>query len=170
MRMGRKRSSAKGAATVWWLVALVVALFCGWLAWHVWHAPKSAALPNASTNRIDAAKAPNLLGWLNTNTMAPGTNLATKPVIPPPPTNRIVENHRFPLPTTNIVTVRTAAPPLFKPPTNVATAPATNSPPIERPVKNLLEAQIALARLAISAGPIDGLDRKSTRLNPSHVA
>ena len=163
MRMGRKRSSAKGAATVWWLVVLVVALFCGWLAWHVWHAPKTAALPNASTNRIDAAKATNLLRWLNTNTIAPGANLATKPVVPPPPTNRIVENHRFPLPTTNIVTVRTPAPPLFKATTNVATAPATNSPPIERPVKNLLEAQIALARLAISAGPIDGLMGLQTR-------
>jgi lipoprotein-anchoring transpeptidase ErfK/SrfK len=138
-------------------------LFCGWLAWHVWHAPKTAALPNASANRIDVAKATNLLHWLNTNTIATSTNLVTKPVIPSPPTNRIVENHRFPLPTTNIVTVRTAAPPLFKPPTNVATAPATNSPPIERPVKNLLEAQIALARLAISAGPIDGLMGLQTR-------
>jgi lipoprotein-anchoring transpeptidase ErfK/SrfK len=65
----------------------------------------------------------------------------------------MVTNH-FPTATTNLVTVRTAAPPLFKPTTNVATAP---TPLIERPVKNLLEAQIALARLAISAGPIDGV-------------
>jgi lipoprotein-anchoring transpeptidase ErfK/SrfK len=163
MRMGRKRSSAKGAATVWWLAAVAIALVCVWVVWRVSHAPKTAALPNAPTNILNVAKATNLLHWLNTNTIAPATNIATKPVVPPPPTNRIQANHHLPVPSTNLVTIRTAAPPLFKPPTNVANAPVTNAPAIERPVKNLLEAQIALARLAISAGPIDGVMGLQTR-------
>lgn len=161
MRMGRKRTS-KGAAAVWWLVAVVVALCVAGLLWWTAHLPKSGT-PRAGnpgiTNRIDVAKATNLLRWLNTNVLAPATNVATARVIPPPPTNRVAPN-RFPVATTNIVTVRTATLPLFKASTNVAIAPAA---PVERPVKNLLEAQIALARLAMSAGPIDGLMGAQTR-------
>src|SRR3954471_19869862 len=158
--MRKKRSSAKGAATTWWLAVLVVASLIGWLLWRGFHRPPAANLPYQSvvTNRLDVARATNLLHWVNTNTLPPATNVATKPVVPPPPTNRIATS-RFPTATTNLVTVRTAAPPLFKASNNSTNAASTEASagPLERPVKNLLEAQIALARLVISAGPIDGV-------------
>ncbi len=155
--MRKKRTTAKGAATSWWLAVIVIASLMAWLVWRTFRTPRTATVANQPTvtNRLDVARATNLLNWVNTNAVVPATNLATKPVVLPPPTNRTVAN-RFPTATTNLVTVRTAAPPLFKPSTNVATTPAAPAP-VERPVKNLLEAQIALARLAISAGPIDGV-------------
>jgi lipoprotein-anchoring transpeptidase ErfK/SrfK len=158
--MANERSSAKGAA-IGWLIAVAIACTCGWLLWRAWKSPRNTtdATQPAATSRVDVAKATNLLRWVSTNIIPPSTtNVATKPVIPPP-TNRAVTN-RLPLPITNVANVRRAAPPLFKPsvPTN-ALPPA----PVERPVKNLLEAQIALARLAISAGPIDGVLGTQTR-------
>lgn len=154
--MGRKRTSAKGATIVWLLGIVVVSAVALWF-WRSSKSPKqSAASTAAPTNRFDIARATNLLNWLGTN-LAAQTNLATTPVTPPPATNRVVTN-RFPVATTNLLTVRTATVP-FKPSTNVPTF----TPPPEHPVRNFLEAQIALARLAISAGPIDGIVGSQTR-------
>jgi lipoprotein-anchoring transpeptidase ErfK/SrfK len=160
--MGKKRS-AKGAA-IWWLVAVVVASFFAWLLWKTSHAPNTAPLPAqpkpAVTNTLDIARATNLLHWLKTNVIS-STNVATKPSIPPP-TNRVAPK-QFPIVTTNLLTIRTAAPPLFKASTNVAIAPPSTPTAAERAVKTTLEAQIALARLAISCGPIDGVIGAQTR-------
>jgi lipoprotein-anchoring transpeptidase ErfK/SrfK len=152
--VGNKRTPAKGAA-VGWAFCIVVVLVLGW--WLLGRAPRDAKRGESKpmTNRIDVAHATNLLHWLNTNFLAP-TNLATKPVTMQP-TNRVATN-RFPIALTNPMTLRTAMPPLFKPTTNVVAAAG-----VDRPVKNFLEAQIALARMAISAGPIDGLVGAQTR-------
>lgn len=69
---------------------------------------------------------------------------------------------------TNILVVRTNSP-LEK--TNVAAAPPEPSPPEKsaepgsypRPPRNLLEAQIALARRGLSSGSIDGVNGSQTR-------
>ena len=166
--MGSKRSSAKGAALGLALCVAFAAL-AGWWVWKNGQAPP-AAKPTASTNTLDLARATNLLHWLNTNFVVE-TNLATKPVTPPPTTNRVVTN-RFPVATTNLLTVKTSPAP-FRAPTNVVVVPppvikpstnvATFAPPIDRPVRNFLEAQVALARRAISAGPIDGIVGSQTR-------
>jgi lipoprotein-anchoring transpeptidase ErfK/SrfK len=167
--MGRKRTSAKGAAIGWAFGILVVST----VAWWLWQTSKARKKSEVSTlpltNRLNVAQATNLLNWLNTNFVAQ-TNVATKPIAPPP-TNRVVTN-RFPVATTNLLTVRTATVP-FKASTNIAVAPppvvkpstniATFTPPPEHPVRNFLEAQVALARLAISAGPIDGIVGAQTR-------
>jgi lipoprotein-anchoring transpeptidase ErfK/SrfK len=168
--MGNKRSSAKGAAVGWGLAFVVVVYFVGWWFWSDWRkktVPQKPAAP--FTNTLDIARATNLLHWLNTNFVAT-TNASSKPIAAPPGI-RTVTNH-FPIATSNLVTVRTAAPPLFRTSTNLAT---TISPPLkgstntpasgtsERPVRNFLEAQIALARMAISCGPIDGMVGAQTR-------
>jgi lipoprotein-anchoring transpeptidase ErfK/SrfK len=168
--MGRKRTSAKGALIAG-AFGIVVLSTVAWWFWETSKARKQAAAPSPiATNRFDTLRATNLLNWIETNFVAQ-TNLATKPVTPPPITNRVVTN-RFPVATTNLLTVRTATVP-FKPSTNVAVAPppilkpstniATFAQPPEHPVRNFLEAQIALARLAISAGPIDGIVGSQTR-------
>ena len=166
--MGSKRSAAKGAALG---LALCIA-FTALAGWWVWKNGQTTppGKPSASTNSLDIARATNVLNWLNTNFLAP-TNLATQPTTPPPQTNRVVTN-RFPVATTNLLTVRTStapftaptsvptvAPQILKPSTNVATF----ATPIDRPVRTFLEAQVALARLAISAGPIDGIVGSQTR-------
>src|SRR5436190_19872859 len=119
--MENKRSSAKGAA-IGWAFGIGVVLVLGW--WFFLRTPRreQTAQPKPpATNLVDRARATNLLHWLNTNAIPP-TNLATKPVTPPP-TNRAVTN-RFPIARTNLLTVRTAAPPIFRASTNlVAVAP-----------------------------------------------
>jgi lipoprotein-anchoring transpeptidase ErfK/SrfK len=167
--MGRKRSSAKGAA-IGWLLGIVVVLFLGWWLWSHLHKPqRQGARKTIVTNRLDVTKATNLLHWLNTNIIAQ-TNPATKPTVLPP-ANR-TQTNRLPQPITNLVNVPTAPPPAFQASTNAGIVPppivkgATNfqsNAPAERPVRNFLEAQIALARLAISCGPIDGRVGAQTR-------
>lgn len=166
--MGRKRTTAKGAA-IGWAFGLIVLSTIAWWFWQTSKEPTKSAASGSATNRLDVSRATNLLNWLSTNFVAQ-TNVATTPVAPPP-TNRVVTN-RLPVSTTNLLTVRTAtvpfnpstnapvaAPPMVKPSTNIANV----APPPEHPVRNFLEAQIALARLAISAGPIDGVVGAQTR-------
>ena len=166
--MGNKQSSAKGAAIGWGLV-VVVAYFLGWWFWSDWRKKSANQKPVAPfTNKLDVAHATNLLHWLNTNFVAT-TNVATKPVVASQ-TNRLPTNH-FPVARTNLVTARMAAPPSIRVSTNFTTGlntqlrSATNTSTItgERPVRSFLEAQIALARLAISCGPIDGAVGAQTR-------
>jgi lipoprotein-anchoring transpeptidase ErfK/SrfK len=153
--MGRKRSPGSNP-TVWWALAVAVAAVFGWLIWRTSQGPR-AATKASSTNSLDWGKATNLLQWLNTNFVA-STNLASEPVVPPV-TNR-VPTKRLPIVVTNLLTAVTN-----RPRTNLfaTTPPSPPSEIAERPVRNFLEAQIALARLAISCGPIDGLVGYQTR-------
>lgn len=159
--MGRKKKSSSDSSAIWWILLILVASTFGWLVWKNAQ-PKSAAAPGSSqsTNKLDFARATNLLHWL-------GTNLSSLSQ-PPPFTNLTFSNTTTPRITNRLVTIRTN-PPLTvpSPAPSVSTTTLTNAPaaPLgtERPVRDILEAQIALARLAISAGPIDGLSGLQTR-------
>src|SRR5687768_3419725 len=112
--MGSKRSYAKGAA-LGLALSLAFTALGGWWLWKNEQKLPAGKSP-ASTNSLDVSRATNLLNWLNTNFVA-DTNLTTKPITPPPVTNRVVTNH-FPVATTNLLTVKTSPAP-FRAPTNV---------------------------------------------------
>lgn len=150
--MGPKQPQSS-PAWIWWALVLAVAAIVAWILWHTAQTkPSSTKESPAQTNAFNVAKATNLLNWLGTNKPA-ATQSATNITLPPPPPPRT--NH----PATNVVIIR---PPTNRPPTistNKVMAKKTEPEPQqeERPVKNMLEAQIALARQAISCGPIDGV-------------
>jgi lipoprotein-anchoring transpeptidase ErfK/SrfK len=88
------------------------------------------------------------------------------------PTSVFVMNKTNSANKTASVLVATSAPPMVVPKTNVVPQPTNaiqNSPVISseefaaRPVQNVLEAQVALARLGISSGSIDGVIGSQTR-------
>jgi lipoprotein-anchoring transpeptidase ErfK/SrfK len=150
--MGKKRSDSTGAA-VWWCLVVLIAGVIAWILWRTSTSPQIATRPLA-TNNFDATRATNLLRWL-------GTNLTEKPPVVTSPIPRpapVVTNR----PVTNIVIVRPVV-------TNQQVLVVTNPPPAKtlageaRPVKTALEGQIALARRAISSGPIDGVVGYQTR-------
>jgi peptidoglycan hydrolase-like protein with peptidoglycan-binding domain len=132
----------------------LVAGLIGFILWKASHAPsKETASGPVSTNSFDATRATNLLRWLGTNFVE-----KTNPPAAPAPilTNR---------PSTNVVS--RPAPIIVI--TNKPVEAVTSPPPSKaltaesRPVKNILEAQIAMARRVISSGPIDGVMGYQTR-------
>lgn len=139
----------------------MVASTFGWLLWKNAQ-PKSGAPGSSgpSTNKLDFARATNLLHWLSTN--LPSLSQQT------PVTNLTFSNTATPRITNRLVTIRTNPPlavsaPAPAPPAATMTNITDDPTGTERPVRDILEAQIALARLAISSGPIDGLSGFQTR-------
>src|SRR5207248_8191393 len=91
------------------------------------------------------------------------TNLTSRPAPAPatnvvliPPTNRALPKTNLFAPPPPITTVIKSNPPV-----EPFVLPA--QPPTERPVRNALEAQIALTRMGISSGPVDGASGSQTR-------
>ncbi len=80
------------------------------------------------------------------------------PVVAPLP---VITNPAPPAPTPAITNALVSTNVTEKPLVPVVPAPAAEEP--ARPVKNLVEAQVALARLGISAGSIDGIAGSQTR-------
>lgn len=132
------RKKGKSSGRRYWLLLLLALAALGWLWWH-------SGRPTPPVSRPPVA--------------APKTNLPPVAITPP-------------------VTVRTSAPPVL-PPTNVVVTPmplpappvvVTSAPPVAnavgfapRPVQTIFEAQLALARLGISSGSIDGVSGYQTR-------
>lgn len=151
----RKKSKSSGRR--YWLLLLVALIALGWLWWHSQHpAPKPTPVPPVATPRTN--QQPITPAPVQVRTSAPPflppTNVAIRPVLPP--TNAVTQPR--PLPPTNVV----VAPPLK--------LAVTSAPPVTnvvgfaaRPVQNLFEAQLALARLGISSGSIDGVAGYQTR-------
>jgi len=154
--MGKARRKGRGSTLGWSLAAIALLALIGWILWKHAMPQKNGAGASAGTNRFDVSRATNLLHWLNTNLTVRGTTVpATNPVIIPP-TNRAAPKTNLFSPPPPPPTVAKTNPPFT--PTDVPPPPAN-----ERPVKTLLEAQIALARLAVSSGPIDGAVGSQTR-------
>ncbi len=156
--MAKKRPQ-RTVSTGWWALVVAAAGLLGWLLWNSGKAPADGGPASATpTNRIDFARATNLLHWVATNLSSISTSAALAPVVmsnPPPPvlTNRLVIR-------SNLVVIPPPAPTTVK--TQVAVV-ASLPAPVDRPVRDLVEAQIALARQAISSGPIDGIPGSQTR-------
>lgn len=163
-RVRKKRSKSSSNAIVWWTLVILVAAFFAWLFWNSSDRANPRPGAVASTNSFDLSRATNLLHWFGTNFTerpAPSNSVTAPPRPPPVPivTNVLRTNTLArPAPTTNVV--RATATNLVQ--TNNIGARATVAGE-ERPVRDLLEAQIALARLGISSGPIDGLAGYQTR-------
>jgi lipoprotein-anchoring transpeptidase ErfK/SrfK len=146
--MGPKRQPPSNAALIWWALVVVVAGIIGWILWHTAQKPPAtvAEFPKR-TNSFDTARATNLLKWVDTNKYVAPPPPATN-IILPPRTNRVATNILVLPPRTNR--------PAPQQTNTVAIKPAEQEEE-DRPVRNILEAQIALARQAISCGPIDGV-------------
>jgi lipoprotein-anchoring transpeptidase ErfK/SrfK len=158
--MGKKRAKSSSNAIGWWSLVVLVAAFLAWLLWQTAN-PGKSIVSKSPPNSIDISRATNLLHWLGTNFMdrpAP-SNVVAAPATSPPP--MLVTN----VPRTNIVTRPVAPPPPALPPTNLiqTNIVAPVRPGEVRPVRDMVEAQIGLARLGISSGPIDGLVGYQTR-------
>lgn len=149
-----KRGKKKGSSGIGWLLLIVLlAAAGGWSWWNYKLASPPGSTIGTNGLAIDLSKATNIIRWLETNVINRPTNVviapATNPVVAPP---------------TNLVVV----PP---PPVRFTNAvpPKTNElrepfvPEEGRPVRDVLEAQIALTRMAISSGPVDGLSGFQTR-------
>lgn len=141
-----KRNGKSGLARIggWCLAGLVV----GCVAWLWWQAgqPASHERPNPTAANPPTSKA---------NPSRAQTNQVVRPES---------LHRRPPAVTTNTVPTNAVAPPL----TNLSGTITTNSlssaaGTLPRPVHDALEAQVALARLAISPGSIDGTVGTQTR-------
>ena len=157
---GKRRSRVGDFLAVLLLLAIVAGF--GWLWLHHSH-------PQKSTRRSDEKPpvhqvVPSLVLVERTPDAAPtppedehtGTVATVVPVVPPAEPTKTVEPAPAP-PVSNAPPTQVPA----APPAPVPITPPT--PEFPRPVKNLLEAQIALARHTISPGSIDGAVGSQTR-------
>ncbi len=131
------------------LVAVAVAAF--WI-WRETEKPKPGP-----TNAVMISNGPIVRRMVRTNTVS--SVVPTNAITPLPPPHPVVVTNAIPIPHPVVVT---NAIPMPRP------VAATNLVPVApgqypRPVQTLLEAQIALARLAISPGSLDGLNGTQTR-------
>jgi lipoprotein-anchoring transpeptidase ErfK/SrfK len=134
-------SRKSGASPIYWLLALVLAGFLGWLWWASGHPSKHKKQPVArAKTAVHAVAETKVQPVAMPSTSAPSPN-------DPPLAARAVP----PVPIT---------PPPVLPVTNQPEASAANFP---RPVQNALEAQIALIGQGISPGSLDGSVGSQTR-------
>lgn len=131
-----------------WLFLLLVAGIIGFVWWHSRKpAPKAVAPPR-----------PTVTAVTNAPVAAPRPVIVAQPFLPP------VTNRVTPLATVAVKTNHSLA-------VAVSNAPATLQPTTQapqalgfpRPPRDTLEAQVALARRAISSGSIDGVNGSQTR-------
>ena len=157
---GKRRSRVGDFLAVLLLLAIVAGF--GWLWLRHPHSPKSTRRPDEKPPVHQVI--PSLVMVERTPDAAPtppedehtGTVATVVPVVPPAEPTKTVEPAPAP-PVSN-------APPTQVPATPPAPVPITPpTPEFPRPVKNLLEAQIALARHTISPGSIDGAVGSQTR-------
>src|SRR4051812_19919634 len=154
--MGKKRSQGSGTA-VWWFLIFAVAAFLAWILWRSANPKTPVQGQGAPTNRLDFAHASNLLHWLNTNLIERAATATNVVIITP--TNRALPKTNLFAPAPSIsLAVKSNLPALPFNPT-----PRPETPAVERPIRNPLEAQIAMARLGVSCGPIDGALGSQTR-------
>lgn len=121
-----------------WLLGPALLAFGLWF----WWGRTPPEFPTPGTQVIPATKA---------------VPVATRPVLPPPPAVAPAARTVATVPPKPVAASAEVAPPA----TEVPTPPTSGYP---RPVSNVLEAQVALARLAISPGSIDGAMGSQTRL------
>jgi lipoprotein-anchoring transpeptidase ErfK/SrfK len=165
---GKRRSRVGDFLAVLLLLAILAGF--GWLWFRHPHSPKSTQRPDEKPpvhqvipSLVLVERTPKAVPALpeDENT---GTVATVVPVVPPAEPAKTVEPAPAP-PVSNVppTTLPPASPiPVpAAPPVPVPTAPP--APEFPRPVKNLLEAQIALAQHTISPGSIDGAVGSQTR-------
>jgi len=155
-----KKKSSAGNAAIWWALVVLSLAGIGWILVRTSREAAESAASGLATNRVDFSRATNLLDWLK-------TNIALKPEPAPTPT---VSTNAVVLRPTNRITLKPTN--LFAPAPSIVAAssavsmvkpPSNNVSTALRPIRDIMEAQIALERLAISSGPVDGVHGAQTR-------
>ncbi len=140
----KRRSRLGDLFAVLLLLAIVAGL--GWLWWHQKHPGKTSKLRPATTTQTIKQLPPPVV---------PPPVPVEKPMEPPPRVTNAVSVSSPP------VEIPKPLPPVVS--SNVPVLPTAVAADFPRPVRSLLEAQVALARRALSPGSIDGAIGSQTR-------
>lgn len=153
-------TSSGGGGGRWLIVLGTIGLLAGW--WIVYQPlrPDSELLPPLAgvTNRVPEAIT-NFAHNVRSLTNVVPTNLWPVPPVPSPTNVPPVQVRTSSPPATNL----TARPPMV---TNVPPMPVPPPPPVPREMRlpqNVFEAQLALDRMGISPGSLDGVAGSQTR-------
>lgn len=137
---------------------LLVLLIIGTGLWFWWHQEKKQKAAQPARTSV--------LPVVQPSPAPPRSNAIAKPAPQPKPapaTNVIVVTPPAPTNNVSIAPASKPAPKLEVLPKPVPSALTTNTGTFPRPPRDTLEAQIALARLVISSGSIDGVSGSQTR-------